>query len=141
MLAEQRAEKILTELARKRAVSVGDLCLITGASETTIRRDLTALARQGKLSKVHGGAVRMNAEFYGEEPDMETKRQLYTEEKVRIAAAAASLIQDDDIVFLDSGTTVMHMPQYLQDSKALFLTNSVECACRLMERDLSLIHI
>ena len=136
MLAEQRAEKILTELARKRAVSVGDLCLITGASETTIRRDLTALARQGKLSKVHGGAVRMNAEFYGEEPDMETKRQLYTEEKVRIAAAAASLIQDDDIVFLDSGTTVMHMPQYLQDSKALFLTNSVECACRLMERNL-----
>ena len=136
MLAEQRAEKILMELARKRAVSVGDLCVMTGASETTIRRDLTALARQGKLSKVHGGAVRMNAEFYGEEPDMETKRQLYTEEKVRIAAAAAGMIQADDSVFLDAGTTVMHMPQYLQNSKALFLTNSVECACRLMERDL-----
>ena len=53
MLAEQRAEAILTELAQRRAVSVTDLCQVTGASEATIRRDLNTLAAQGKLSKVH----------------------------------------------------------------------------------------
>jgi len=58
MLAEQRAETILKELAERRAVSVTDLCQVTGASEATIRRDLNTLAAQGKLSKVHGGAVR-----------------------------------------------------------------------------------
>ena len=44
MLAEQRAEAILTELAQRRAVSVTDLCQVTGASEATIRRDLNTLA-------------------------------------------------------------------------------------------------
>ena len=136
MLAEQRAEAILTELAQRRAVSVADLCQVTGASEATIRRDLTALAKQGKLNKVHGGAVRMDGEFHSEELDMETKRGLYTAEKDRTARYAAGLIGDDDVVFLDAGTTVLHMAEHLRTSKALFLTNSIECACRLMERDL-----
>ncbi len=136
MLAEQRAEKILTELSVRRTVSVTDLCLVTGASEATIRRDLNALARQGRLSKVHGGATLPGGEFYGEEPDMETKRQLYTEEKDRIARYAAGLVQDDDIVFMDAGTTVLRMAEHLQPSGALFLSNSPECACRLLERNL-----
>ena len=89
MLAEQRAERILKELAQRRAVTVTDLCQVTGASEATIRRDLTALSRQGKLSKVHGGAVLPGGEFHGEELDMETKRRLHTEEKDRAARYAA----------------------------------------------------
>ena len=136
MLAEQRAEKIMTELSARRTVSVTDLCLVTGASEATIRRDLNALARQGRLSKVHGGATLPGGEFYGEEPDMETKRRLYTEEKDRIARYAAGLVQDDDIVFMDAGTTVLRMAEHLQPSGALFLSNSPECACRLLERNL-----
>lgn len=136
MLAEQRAERILKELARRRAATVTDLCQVTGASEATIRRDLAALAKQGKLSKVHGGAVLMEGEFHGEELDMETKRELYTAEKDRTARYAAGLIGDEDVVFLDAGTTVLRMADHLRTSKALFLTNSIECACRLMERNL-----
>ena len=56
MLAEKRMEVILTELAAQRAVSVTHLCQVTGASEATIRRDLNTLARQRRLTKVHGGA-------------------------------------------------------------------------------------
>ena len=136
MLAEQRAERILKELAHRRAATVTDLCQVTGASEATIRRDLNALAKQGRLSKVHGGAMLMNAEFHGEELDMETKRGLCTEEKDRIARYAAGLIGDDDVVFLDAGTSVLQVAEHLRTSKALFLTNSIECACRLMERNL-----
>ena len=136
MLAEQRAERILRELAQQRAATVTDLCRVTGASEATIRRDLTALAKQGKLSKVHGGAVLMSGEFHNEELDMDTKRGLYAEEKDRTAQDAAGLIGDEDVVFLDAGTTILRMAQHLRTSKALFLTNSIECACRLMERNL-----
>ena len=63
MLAEQRFEAILQELADNRAASVTRLCELTGASEATIRRDLTILSRQGRLNKVHGGAVLASSTF------------------------------------------------------------------------------
>ena len=107
MLAEQRAERILKELAQRRAATVTDLCQVTGASEATIRRDLNTLAKQGKLNKVHGGAVLTGGEFHSEELDMATKRGLFTQEKDRAAQYAAGLVGDDDVVFLDAGTTIL----------------------------------
>ena len=136
MLAEKRMEVILAELAAQRAVSVTHLCQVTGASEATIRRDLNTLARQRRLTKVHGGAVIIEEEFRVAEPDMEVKRELHTQEKLRIARYAASLIQDGDVVFLDAGSTVMHMVDHIQAVRATFVTNSVECIQRLPLRGL-----
>lgn len=136
MLAEQRMDAILAELSKQQAVSVAHLCQVIGASEATIRRDLTELARRGKLNKVHGGALPIREEFRGEELDMEVKRQLHTPEKVRIAQYAAGLIDNSDVVFLDSGSTIMHMVEYIQAPKATFITNSMECAQRLPRRGL-----
>ena len=101
MLAEQRARAILEQIAQHQTVSVTDLCQATGASEATIRRDLNALARQGRR---------------------------YAREKERIARYAASLVGDDDVVYLDTGTTVLHMASHLKDSKALFVTSSIDFA-------------
>jgi len=129
-------ETILAELAKEQAVSVAHLCQITGASEATIRRDLNELARRGMLNKVHGGAMPIRDKFRGEEPNMDVKRQLHTPEKIRIAQYAASLITDDDVVYLDAGSTVMHMVEYIQAPNATFVTNSVECAQRLPQRGL-----
>lgn len=136
MLAELRMEAILAELAKEQAVSVAQLCQITGASEATIRRDLNELARRGKLNKVHGGALPIREKFRGEEPNMEVKRQLHTPEKMRIARYAAGLITNDDVVYLDAGSTVMHMVDHIQAPGAIFVTNSVECAQRLPQRGL-----
>ena len=136
MLAEQRFEAILQELADNRAASVTRLCELTGASEATIRRDLTALARQGRLNKVHGGAVLASGTFQGEEPDVSTKTLLHRDEKDRIAHYAAGLINDDDVVYLDAGTTTVRMVEYLKGSGATFITNGIACAQRLMELDL-----
>ena len=136
MLAELRMEIILAELEKEQAVSVAHLCRVTGASEATIRRDLNELARRGKLNKVHGGALPIREEFRTEELDMDTKRQLHTPEKIRIARYAASLITDDDVVYLDAGSTVMHMADHIQAVKATFVTNSVECVQRLPRRGL-----
>ena len=128
MLAEQRARAILEQIALHQTVSVADLCQLTGASEATIRRDLNALARQGKLVKIHGGATSLEEEeFLAREPDLATK-QRYAREKERIARYAAGLVSDDDVVFLDTGTTVLHMADHLKDSKALFITSSIDLA-------------
>ena len=131
MLAEQRARAILQQVSQRQTVSVTDLCQITGASEATIRRDLNTLARQGRLVKVHGGATSLEEEeFLAREPDLATK-QRYAREKERIARYAAGLVSDDDVVFLDTGTTVLHMADHLKGSNALFVTSSVEFAARL----------
>ena len=136
MLAEQRARTILQLVAQRQTVSVMELCELTGASEATIRRDLNALARLGKLNKVHGGATSLEAEeFLAREPGADTKR-LYAREKERIARYAAKLVGEDDVVYLDTGTTALHMAEHLKGSKALFVTSSVEFACRLTEHSL-----
>ena len=128
MLAEQRARAILQQVSQRQTVSVTDLCQITGASEATIRRDLNTLARQGRLVKVHGGATSLEEEeFLAREPDLATK-QRYAREKERIARYAAGLVSGDDVVFLDTGTTVLHMADHLKDSKALFITSSIDLA-------------
>ena len=135
LLAEQRMDRILEELSHHESVSVAYLSQVIGVSEATVRRDLTELAQRGKLNKVHGGALPLKEtfreEFRGEEPDMEIKRQLHTPEKRRIAQYAASLIRNDDVVFLDAGSTVMHMAEFIRAPRATFVTNSVECLQRL----------
>ena len=136
MLAEKRFELILQELSDARTASVMRLCELTGASEATIRRDLTALAKQGRLNKVHGGAVLAASEFQGEEPDVPTKTQLFQFEKAAIAKYAAGLISHDDVIYLDAGTTTMRMIDYLGGCKATFVTNGIACAHRMLEMGL-----
>ncbi len=133
MLAEQRFEAILRELNDSRAASVTRLCELTGASEATIRRDLNTLSKQGRLNKVHGGAVLTTSEFQGQEPDVTTKSFLHRDEKDSIARYAAGLINDDDMVYLDAGTTTVRVLEYLKGSQATFVTNGIACAHRMME--------
>ncbi len=60
MLAEERFSLILDLLARQRTATVQERCEALNASESTIRRDLNELDKQGKLNKVHGGAILTN---------------------------------------------------------------------------------
>ncbi len=136
MMAQQRFDRIVEYLTRHRAASVAELCVMTGASEPTIRRDLTELARQGCLRKVHGGAVAVRPLFEAQEADVHTRERLQVPQKDAIARYAAGMIQDDDLVFLDAGTTTLHMVEYLTDSKATFVTNGVACARRMVEQGL-----
>ena len=60
MLAEERFSLILDLLARQRTATVQELCEALNASESTIRRDPNELDKQGKLNKVHSGAILTN---------------------------------------------------------------------------------
>ena len=100
MLTEERFAAILEELRTKNAVSVTELVDKLGASESTIRRDLNTLDEMGKLKKVHGGATSMDREYIASEPSVTDKINLHVEEKRAIGQYAASMIHDDDFVFI-----------------------------------------
>ena len=68
MLAEERFAMILDLMAQKSSATVLELCDALDASESTIRRDLTQLDRQGLLKKVHGGATLLGAPFWRMSP-------------------------------------------------------------------------
>ena len=91
MLAEERFSQILALLAEKRTATVQELCEALNASESTIRRDLLELDRQGLVNKVHGGATLPSGQFRADEPTMEAKETLAVGQKAAIAQAAAAL--------------------------------------------------
>ena len=134
MLAEQRFAAILEILSRNQAATVAQLCEMTGASESTIRRDLASLAKQGRLNKVHGGATASEGEFLRVEFDMTTKAGRNVAEKDRIARYAAQQVSDGDVVYIDAGTTTLRMIEYLTSSRATFITNGIGIARRMVEK-------
>ena len=136
MLAEERFSLIMEQLDRKRTVTVQELCEALNTSESTIRRDLTELDRQGKLNKVHGGATLPDSRFLADEPTMEAKETLAVEQKRSIAQAAAQLINANDFVFIDAGSTTLELVRALTGDalKASYLTNGVAHARTLAQK-------
>ena len=128
MLAEERFALILNLLAEKRTATVQELCEALNASESTIRRDLTELARQGRLNKVHGGAT--------DEPTMAAKEALAVGQKRSIAQAAADLIRAEDFIYIDAGTTTLAMVRALSGPalEAHYVTNGIAHARLLAQK-------
>ena len=131
MLTEQRYEIILKLLEEKRSITVTELKDILDTSESTVRRDITALDKAGRLTKVFGGAVVLERKVTAYEPTVAQKSELNKKEKEKIAEYAASLIKADDFVYLDAGTTTGLILDYLEGTKASFVTNAVSHAQRL----------
>src|SRR5690349_517324 len=101
----QRRETILQLLARQGAVQVTELVDQLGVSAVTIRHDLSALGSQGLVTRSHGGAVLTRVP--PPEQTMRQKDALYHEQKERIGAFAASLVEAGDNIVIDSGTTTI----------------------------------
>ena len=130
MLAEERFSLIMEQLNRKRTVTVQELCEALNTSESTIRRDLTELDRLGKLNKVHGGATLPDSRFLADEPTMEAKESQAVEQKHSIAQAAAKLINADDFVFIDAGSTTLELVRALAgDALTAAARDRSHCGC------------
>lgn len=134
MLTQQRREEILELLKQQGSASVTELVERFNSSESTIRRDLSALASLGKLNKVFGGATLLPQEFSQYEATIETKATRNAEEKQKIAEYAVSLINDDDFVFIDAGSTTYLMTKLIENSKASFVTNGIIQAKELAKK-------
>lgn len=131
LLAEERFRAILELLALRGAVTIAEFAEELDISESTVRRDLIELDRQGRLVKVRGGATARASSYMTSDRTMLEKQALYTKEKRCIARCAAEMIQPNDVVFLDAGSTTAFLPDFLQQSEATFVTNGMEHAQKL----------
>lgn len=127
MISEKRYEMILELLQRQRTATVQQLARELHTSESTIRRDLVALDRQGRLMRVHGGASLNQSVHSSAEPDMDTKEGLFIQEKQLIARYALGLIRGDDFVYLDAGTTTLQLANAITGEalNATYVTNGL----------------
>ena len=111
----QRREKILAAILEKRHVSARDLAVDVSASEATVRRDLKVMAADGEIDLVYGGAALRRPSDYS----FRSKGQRNVEEKRVVGRLAASLVGEDEQIFLDSGTTCFEMLPFLKARRRL----------------------
>jgi DeoR/GlpR family transcriptional regulator of sugar metabolism len=111
----QRREKILAAILEKRHVSARDLAVDVSASEATVRRDLRAMAAEGEVELVYGGATLRRPSDYS----FRSKGQRNVEAKRVIGRLAVDLVGEDEQIFLDSGTTCFEMLPFLKARRRL----------------------
>jgi len=103
LIPAQRRERIQEYLAVHQIARTVDLMDLLETSEATVRRDLEWMESEGILERTHGGAI-LNQRLTAE-PEYLQRVQKYPEEKRNIGKLAGDLIEDGDIVFINSGTT------------------------------------
>jgi DeoR family myo-inositol catabolism operon transcriptional repressor len=125
MLRSQRVEAIEQYVYERKKVSLDQLCEAFKVSKNTIRRDIEEIVARGNIRKVYGGvSVQGNKELL----PFNERNITNLEAKRRVAAKAAAYVEDDDIVFIDSGTTTRHMIEFIKDKNNLtILTNNLDC--------------
>lgn len=141
MLTETRQEEILRILEEQGSVTVQELKQQFGASESTIRRDLNMMDQRGELVKVFGGAVRKDTGITTSDEKVSQRVAQNRREKLKIARYAAGLVEPNDFVYLDAGTTTGCMIPYLTEKSATFVTNAVSHALQLVENGFHVILI
>jgi DeoR family transcriptional regulator of aga operon len=110
----QRRQAIFEEIQRQRLVRVVDLSQALGVSEVSIRADLEYLERHGLARRVHGGAEAIRR--YDMHTPFEARRLQNVAIKQAIARAASGLIEANQVLFLDSGTTVLEIARNIPET-------------------------
>lgn len=120
----ERQKQILSLLTQQGRLSVAEIVTQFSISEATARRDLETLASQGKAQRVHGGVIAIE-QAPPELPILERESE-QSEEKIQIGRVAANLVDNNETIFLGSGTTVLEIARNLRDHKNLtVITNSL----------------
>jgi len=130
MLKEERFSFILDKLKLNQKVKLGELSKDLKVSEDTVRRDIELLSKKGLLTQVRGGAIphSPNAHSFKERINVSEKN------KSIVAAKALSLLQPNQTILLDGGTTTFTIAAMLpHDLPITIVTNNVPIAALLME--------
>lgn len=133
MLTFERQHAILNLLQKQKIAKIAELIDATGASESTIRRDLSELERQQKLKRIHGGASLPSRK--SDEPGMSEKITAFTKEKERIGALAASYVEDNDSIYIDAGTSTEAMISKITAKNVTIVTNGLNIINTSIQHD------
>jgi DeoR family fructose operon transcriptional repressor len=130
LIPAQRQELILNYLTTHKIVRMDELYPFLDISEATLRRDLKRLEEDGVIELTHGGAI------FNQRMTVETeylqRAQRKTEEKRQIGQLAASLIDEGDVVFINSGTTSSQVIRHIRSSSSITIfSNNVSAALEM----------
>lgn len=123
MKKKDRLQLITTLINERGEVSVTELENELQVSQMTIRRDLDTLDERGLVVRTHGGATSLT---FGQNKQLgyTERMELHLAEKLAVAKAAASQIQDNDIIFLGPGTTIELMVDFITAQNIQIVTSS-----------------
>lgn len=137
-LAPRRHDEILRRLTVDGSVSIAELAAFFQVSRETIRRDMRLLAERGQLDLVHGGA----RSFAATEPALLLRSEENTAGKAAIGKAAAALVEEGMVVFIDSGTSALEVANALTGKHNLTIcTPSLVIALLLCRQPSMRVHI
>lgn len=123
MLKIERQKEILKYLDKEFMLSIPEMAKILNVSDMTIRRDVNELANQNKLIRLYGGAQKLDVK----EKELTTKEKinLHIENKEYIGKIMNTLIDDDDVVYLGAGTTILYALPFIHKENLVIITNSL----------------
>lgn len=139
ILKSKRKLLIMEKLSHDKFVRLDDLVSLLDTSESTVRRDLDELESERKLHRVHGGAElphSLQEEFTNQQKSIKN-----IQEKIQVARKAVSLISNDDVIFVDAGTTNELLLGYLNQDNLTVVTNSIHHAAKLVDKNIQTIII
>lgn len=132
MMAEERRTQILQTVRSAGRVRVNELANRFSTSAVTIRNDLNELHQRGLVLRSHGGAVLPDTILH--ESPVHERLKAHSDEKRRIGAMAATLINDGETIILDSGTTTLEIARQIKKKQGLqIITNGVNIAAELLD--------
>jgi DeoR family transcriptional regulator, fructose operon transcriptional repressor len=126
MQAEERRQRIAEYLQKVEFASLDELSEVVTASQSTVRRDLVSLETVGNIRRTHGGARIVNPR--SDEFTFTARDTHQLAEKEMIGRACAKLIQPNQTVIIDAGTTVYHVARHLEEYRPQIITNSLPVA-------------
>jgi DeoR family fructose operon transcriptional repressor len=133
MFQIERQEKILWYINEAKKANTEQLAREFNVSKVTIRRDIDILAQKGLLFKAHGGAVSSSSAFLHEIPYSD-KAVVNSAAKKAIGLTASKMIEDGDIIILDSGSTTLEIAKNIKKNDITVLTNDIKIAMELANK-------
>jgi DeoR family transcriptional regulator of aga operon len=128
----KRRNKIIDKLESDNQVLVNELSKEFNVSEVTIRNDLAYLEEKGIMHRTHGGGIKQRKVAL--EYDLTEKQKQNLSQKKRIGAKAVELIQENDTIILDSGSTTMEIAKNLSIFKNItVITNALNIISQLKD--------
>ena len=136
-LIQERRNRIVQIITKNQKADIRELAQVLGETEITVRRDLIELEKAKKLIRVHGGAIiSEQKKSVWQTSSILNRLERNRDEKQRIAAVAATLIHNDESLFIDGGSTNQILAPMIRDLRnMLFVTNSPDIADILLENE------
>lgn len=137
MQKSKRQSMVIEFVKKYRDVQISEIAIHVESSQSTIRRDIKELVKEGLIKEVYGSVIYIDQN----EADIERKMRsdVHKNAKEVIGKKAADLITDGQFVFIDAGSTTFQMIKHIHASGCTFVTGGIDIASELLKHGLNVI--